>query len=725
MSMKEPPQPSIHAVERHTDAESNCAEETQRPGNPIHVLLVEDEPGDACLVQASLRSSQGARFEVTWVTTLAETLQRLADFSFDALLLDLSLPDSIGLDTLQAVHRATGVIPVIVLTGQSDIDFALQSLDAGAADYLVKGDFGYEDLARAIRYAMHRAELETGLRENATRLNLSAQVVASAAESILVTDPNGIIESVNPAFTEMTGYSAEEAVGNTPRILNSGIQDSAFYEDFWRCITTTGGWQGEMWNRRKDGRIYPQWLTVRAVRDESGVTRHFVSIASDLTAIRRAESEVARLAHFDPLTGLPNRDRFKAELDLGLVRAQQMGQFGAVALLNLRRFREVNEALGFEAGDLLLKRLAQQLAQHLSGKDHLARVGADEFAMILVDLGAKRDDAARRALTILEHLLDVLRQPLAVTGEDYLAEAHVGVTLFPGAADVAPDVLRETETALRRVKQGAHESIAFFDTEMGDAARGRFNLEQELRYGITTDELRLFLQPQIDNAGNIAGFEALVRWQHPSLGLVPPGQFIPIAEDGNLIVSLDEWMLEQTCRLIANLTNRDHAISVSVNLSPRNFARDDLTERINRYLEETGANPGQLILEVTEGLFLHNTESAANKMRELAAHGIRFSLDDFGTGYSALSYLKKLPFHELKIDQSFIRDLPGDPDDVALVETILSVARHLKLHVVAEGVETAEQSAFLRSHGEVIQQGYLHGRPEPAQNWLSRLDRTD
>jgi PAS domain S-box-containing protein/diguanylate cyclase (GGDEF)-like protein len=812
------------------------------PQASIRVLLVEDEPGDAQLVRIALRATPDARFEVEWVDTLGEALKRLARQVFDALLLDLSLPDSEGIATLRTAGLEAGNRPIIVLTGRSDTEFALAALEAGAADYLVKGDFGHEGLSRAIRYALYRTETDAELAANEARfrhffesallgmaiagpdqswriynrclgemlgydaaemagltwedlihpndqadhaarlsqvvagtrdgyavekrllrkdgqtlntrlsvgchrrkdgqveqyfliieditqrkrveaqLRLSAQVVESAAEAILVTSPEGIIESVNPAFTAITGYAPEEALGKTPKLLQSGHQDAAFYQSFWQSLVMTGAWQGEIINRRKNGETYPQWLTVRAVRDEAGITRHYVAVASDLSAIRQAEHKVERLTHFDPLTGLPNRERLQAELGSALDAARREAWHGAVAVLNLKRFRELNQARGMAAGDQLLRGLAERLKSSLGGAGRAARLGSDQFALLLTHLGPQRAEAAQGALVQLERLSDRLEQPLCVDGADYQAETYCGVALFPGTEDAAPfDLLREAETALSRIKQGLGERIAFFEAGMGETARARFALEQELRLGLASGELQLHLQPQMDAAGRITGFEALARWPRPGRAPSPPGQFIPLAEASGLIIALDGWVFGEACRLAATMAQQGHAVPVAVNLSPRSFARADFVSDIRQRLAEAQADPSLLVLEVTERLFLHDCEQAAAKMRELAALGLRFSIDDFGTGYSALAYLKRLPIHELKIDQSFIRDLPDDPDNIALVEAILAVARHLKLRVVAEGVETAAQAEFLRQRGPVIQQGYFHGRPAPARDWLLRL----
>jgi len=688
---------------------------------PLRVLLVEDEPGDAHLVHCALRSSY-VHCTIESVSTVAELKKILDKQTFDVILLDLSLPDSVGLNTLTSALETTHSAPIIVLTGQAEMDFALSALEAGASDFLVKGDFGHDGLPRAICYALLRKELEAGLLETSKKLTLAAHVVEAANESILITNAAGVIESVNPAFCRITGYSVKDVIGQTPKILRSGLQSHEFYQKLWLTLSNTGTWQGEIWNQRKDGTLYPQWISICSIKNHSGNIQHYVSIASDLTAIRQAEQDVTRLARFDLLTGLLNRDSFHAELSLALTAAQQDDFIASVIIFNLKRFRDINEARGMQVGDSLLRAVSTRTKENLHKSDILARLGADEFAIILPNLGTCQIEAGRRALAVAERLLAILTQPFIVDNEAHTIEVSFGINLFPQHPEQsATDILGNAQTALNRIKRGTDHPIAFFEHSMGETARSRYTLERDLRRGISDNQLRLYLQPQFNANSVIVGFEALVRWEHPEKGLVSPGEFIPLAEQSDLIVLLDTWMLKHACRLLSELTQQNRAVPIALNISPRHFARADLISGIKQCLLETGVDPALLILEVTEGLFLRDVDTAAAKMRELIDLGLRFSLDDFGTGYSALAYLKRLSFYELKIDQSFVRDLPHDQDDVALVETILAVARSLKLHVVAEGVETAEQAAFFDARGAIVQQGYFHGRPEPAQNWLARL----
>lgn len=680
----------------------------------IKVLLIEDDAGDASLIRHHLKMAQRVDFQVHWVQSMQQAIERLkaGELRFDIILLDLSLPDSHGLESVRSARAAAAEIPIIVLTGNDDESFALEAIEAGAEDYLVKGGFESEMLVRAIRYASQRAHMEA-------RIGLLAAAVEVAAEAVMITEPDASIRVVNPAFSEITGYTEAEVVGKLPSMLKSGRHDAGFYKRMWQTLLQTGTWQGELINQRKNGEHYPQWLSIRAVRDEAGTVLNYVAVATDLSLVRQAEAELERANYTDALTGLGNRGYLLEQLEIALVRARRSHEHGAVVIIDVERFRAINEAQGMEMGDALLHELGQRMRGYLHPDDCIARLGGDQFAFIALHLSAKRQEAARDTMAMLSRLQKELERELEVAGRSYRLKLRFGVSLFPDLnRESASDHLRNAITALSRIKRESFERISFFELAMGERARERYRLENELRHGIESNELRLYLQPQLSMAEGIIGFESLVRWQHPERGLVPPNDFIPVAEESGLIVELDRWVLETACALLPQLMAVGYNGSMSVNISPRFFAHAEFVTMVRIALNAAGADPGMLILEVTERLFIADIIESAEKMHALAELGVRFSIDDFGTGYSSLAYLKRLPVNELKIDRSFVRDLPDDHDNVVLVETIVSVARHLGLSIVAEGVETQEQSDFLQGCGEVIQQGFLHGRPEPAENWI-------
>lgn len=550
---------------------------------------------------------------------------------------------------------------------------------------------------------------------------LAARVFETAAEAILVTDAAANIVAVNPAFSRITGFSEDEVIGVNPRILKSGRHDKSHYEAMWRSLIDTGGWSGEVWNRRKNGEVYPEWLAVSGVRDAGGRLTNYVAIFTDLSEIRRAQEAAEQLSWNDLLTGLGNRALFIRQLDQKLQGAIRDGRFASILLLDLDRFKDINEARGLVLGDALLRTVAEQLSQALDGDAVVARLGSDEFAVLLPSLCERAEEAALRALAVAERLRSLLRTRISLNAESFHLDASIGIALFPTShQETASDVLRDADTAMHQAKiEGGH--AVFFETAMAASVTERYQLERELRRAVHDGQLRVYLQLQVNAAGRAVGAEALVRWQHPERGLIPPATFVPLAEASDIIVDIDRWMLAEACHLLARMNIEGRALQIAVNISPRHFKKRDFVDAVRQLLAVSGADPRRLVLEVTEGLVIGDVADAVDKMALLTALGVRISMDDFGTGYSSLAYLKRLPIHELKIDKSFIQDAPTDPSDAALVEAILAVARHLNLQVVAEGVETQAQADFLNARAQVIQQGYLYGRPEPLEEALRKL----
>jgi len=499
-------------------------------------LLVEDDPGDAHLVRQALRTAPDMQFEIAWVTNLAEARRQLLETPPDVLLLDLSLPDSTGLATVTAGRQAAGALPLIVLTGRDDTGFALQTIESGAQDYLVKGSFDGDGLVRAIRYAISRAKMEQ-------RLQLAARVFDTTGEAIMVTDRNANIIAVNPAFCHITGYSEAEVLGRNPRFLNSDRHDQAFHDEMWRKLQAEGEWAGEVWNRRKNGDVFPEWQTVSSVVNAAGQVSQYIAVFADLSEIRQAQDKAERLSWRDALTGLANRALFLRQLEQILAGAQREARYASVLLLDLDRFKDVNEARGLGLGDALLKAVAERLQRLLGANDLLARLDSDEFALLLPHLSSERDTAGRDALALAEQLRSALREDIRLDGEVFHLDASIGIALLPESLqETASDVLRQADMAMHKAKTAGGGCAVFFETEMGEQVRERYQLERELRQAVEQHQLRLYLQPQMDEAGRQVGAEALVRWQHPERGLVPPGVFIPLAETSDLIVLVDRWM---------------------------------------------------------------------------------------------------------------------------------------------------------------------------------------
>jgi len=465
------------------------------------------------------------------------------------------------------------------------------------------------------------------------------------------------------------------------------------------------------------------WFELSIARKESatpGQEPRFIALSRDITERKLAEARTHQLAYFDALTGLPNRRMLLDRLDHALASARKSGQVGALLFIDLDNFKQINDARGHSLGDMLLKQVAQRLAQLQRPGDTVARIGGDEFVLLFDNIATDMESAARSALLSAEAVRVALEMPYTIDTHLYSSTGSIGITLFPKRSEEVEDLLREADTAMYRAKELGRNRILFYEADMQADVQERLALEQDLKKASAEGQLAAFVQSQVDASGTVIGGELLMRWNHPVRGNVPPSRFIPVAESAGLILRMGDWMILQACETLARLHAAGQDLSISVNVSARQFRQDDFVERVRGMLAQTGAPAVQLILEVTESLLIENLDGTIARMTELGRLGVRFSIDDFGTGYSSLAYLKRLPLYELKIDKSFVQDTPDDPSDTAIVQSIISVARHLKLRVVAEGVETRAQADFLVTSQCDCLQGYLFSRPEPLQGWLAR-----
>ena len=552
-------------------------------------------------------------------------------------------------------------------------------------------------------------------------LESQQRIAATAFESyegMFITDGKGIILRVNQAFSRITGYSALEAVGQRPSLLSSGRHDAAFYTSMRISIDESGSWQGEIWNRRKNGEIFPEWLTITGVKDERNTVTHYVSTLTDITARKAAEDQIKSLAFYDPLTGLPNRRLLIDRLRHAVASSSRYQNNGALLFIDLDNFKNINDTLGHAQGDLLLQHVAERLTTCVRDGDTVARLGGDEFVVMLQGLSDNRTDAATQTEAAGEQILAALRQPYVLNGVTYHSSASLGVAFFNGSNDSVEDLLKRADLALYQAKDSGRNTLRFFDPEMQAAMTARAELEAGLRQGLQEDQFLLYYQPQVDKLGNLVGVEALVRWQHPLRGLVSPAHFIPLAEETRLILPLGQWILKTACQQLKDwsASPQTAGLTISVNVSALQFHRENFVQDVLDTIALTGAPASRLKLELTESLLVDDVEDIIAKMLALKASGVGFSMDDFGTGYSSLSYLKRFPLDQLKIDQSFLHEALTNSKDAAIVRATVTLGKSLQMMVIAEGVETLAQRDFLLTEGCHYFQGYYFGRPGPVED---------
>ncbi|AEF99574.1 EAL domain-containing protein [Methylomonas methanica] len=550
-------------------------------------------------------------------------------------------------------------------------------------------------------------------------LRQAAAVFDSTREGILITDLKPRIVAVNRAYTDITGYSETDALGKNPSCLKSGRHDKVFFQELWTKLSGTGHWQGEIWNRRKNGEFYPQWLTINTVYNESGSPCRYVGVFSDISQIKESEARLERLAHFDPLTNLPNRLLAQSRLRHAVEHAGRHGHRVAVLYLDLDRFKTVNDSLGHPSGDELLSLLAGRLSKRLRDEDTLARLGGDEFLLVLECI-----EAPEVAATVAQSLIDLLLPPFDLSsGQEIYLGVSIGISLYPDDAGDVTELIQHADMAMYLAKQEGRNTYRFHTPALSRAASERLSLETCLRRALTEHEFVLHYQMLIDaRTEAVIGVEALVRWQPAGKALVPPGIFIPIAEETGLIVPLGEWVLSTACKQgKAWMDAGIPALIMAVNLSVRQFQSVDVVELVRRVLADSGFPADRLELELTEGMLMDDAKQSIATLNALKELGVRLSIDDFGTGYSSLAYLKRFPIDKLKIDQSFVRGLSDDINDREITATIIAMSRVLKLDVLAEGVETEQQLAFLRESGCDYYQGYWFHKPEPAADLQKRL----
>lgn len=562
-------------------------------------------------------------------------------------------------------------------------------------------------------------ERDAALINSEKNLKLAQRVINASLDGIIITDAKGVIQSVNPAFTTVTGYEREEVIGQTPRILASGRHDDKFYEDMWVEITEKGRWQGEIWNRRKNGEIYPEWLTITAVDDKDGKPTQFAGIFSDITERKKNEERIKNLAFFDMLTGIPNRRLFNDRLSIAIANAHRHDHKLGLLFLDLDMFKRINDSLGHTAGDEILKEMASRLKSCLREGDTLSRLGGDEFMILQAEI-----EEAEDSIKLARRINEKVSEPFHVDGNELQITTSIGISIYPFDGETNDQLIKNADTAMYRAKDLGRNSYQMYTAAMNAEALEKLALETSLNRAIQNDELFLNYQVKVDlDSGLMSGIEALVRWNHPDLGLIAPSDFIPVAEETGRIKEIGYWVLKKACQQNKDWLDRGlKTARMAVNVAAKQFTQPDFVEQVIGILDETGLEPSMLELELTESTLMERVDEVIAMLARLREIGVKVSIDDFGTGYSSFGYLKHIPVDTLKIDASFIRDMSHE-DDAEIVSAIIAMAHKLKLRVVAEGVELESQMEFLRIQNCDEIQGFLISRPLSADNMESLFNQ--
>jgi diguanylate cyclase (GGDEF)-like protein/PAS domain S-box-containing protein len=688
---------------------------------PIKVLLlVEDNPGDAHLLREML-NEQGSQYtELTHVERMSDAEKHLAEHEVDIILIDLGLPDADGLAAVRRAHAAAPRVPLVVLTGLDDESLAAQALQEGAQDYLIKGQIEARGLLRALRYAVERKNMEEALFGEKERAQVTLN---SIGDAVACTDISGNISFLNLVAEKMSGWTWQEAAGRPmPEVLR--ILDASSREivanpmdvEFDRdeimhlppnCVLI-----------RRDGIEIPIEDSVAAIHDREGKATGAVIVFRDVSAVRAMALEMAQLAEHDFLTGLPNRMLLNDRVSRAIASAPRHMKKVAVLFLDLDGFKHINDSLGHAIGDKLLQSIAKRLGNCVRGADTVSRQGGDEFVVLLSEVELSEDAAiaARRMLRAVAELHSVDQHDLHVT-------TSIGVSVYPDDALDAETLIKNADTAMYQAKENGRQSYQFFRPAMNIRAVERQSIEESLRRALERKEFSLHYQPKIDlRTGEITGAEALLRWTHPVRGPISPAQFIPIAEDCGLILPIGNWVLREACKQAREWLDADLPLgTMAVNISAMDFLNEKFLEGIFANLQETGLDPRSLELELTESVLMKHAGTAESSLKALRARGVHLAVDDFGTGYSSLSYLRRFPVDALKIDQSFVRQITTTPEETSIVAAVISMGRSLKLRVIAEGVETQDELAFLQAHHCDEAQGYYFSRPVPPQQFAQLL----
>ena len=675
------------------------------------LLLVDDEEN---ILRALVRLLRNEGYEILTASSGPQALELLAGNPVQVILSDQRMPGMTGSEMLSRVKEIYPETVRMVLSGYTDLAAVTDAINRGHIYKFLTKPWDDDLLRTNVREAFERHELWS-------RGAQFTKIYENTGEGILITDADNRIQAVNPAFTSITGYTQEDVIGKLPSLLKSNRHPDAFYRAMWISINESGKWAGEIWNRRKNGEIYPEWLNITAIHDPSGKVRQYVGLFTDITEHKEVEEKLRYQAYHDALTGLPNRLLYAEHLELALPQAARRNAMCGILMLDLDRFKFVNDTYGHEFGDKLLITVAERLRECVRKEDTLTRMGGDEFTLLLPLV----DDITNIA-NVAEKILASFTKPIAIDGQELFVTPSIGISLFPNDGTDPETLLKNADAAMYRAKEGGRNTYRFFTADMNAEAQRRMALENDLRRAAERGELAMYYQPKFAATGEqLVGAEALIRWKHPERGFVSPSEFIPLAEENGLILPIGEWLLNEVCRQIRQW--RDVGLTpppIAVNLSARQFQRQNLPELIGRALADAGLAADAIELELTESAIMSNAESNIEMLVMLKRMGLKIAIDDFGTGYSSLSYLKRFPVDTLKIDTSFVRDIATDNNSAELVRGVIGMAHGLRLNVVAEGVETREQLDYLSRNDCDVIQGFYFSKPLPADDFASMM-RTD
>jgi len=670
--------------------------------NKATLLLVDDIPANLHLLVSALKDL----YRLKTATSGEAALKSIAQEAPDLILLDVMMPGMSGIDVMRQLRdrQETRDIAVIFVSADTSEQTQLAGLELGADDYLTKPVVS-SVLKVRVRNLLQRKRAESQLR-------LAAHVFESSGEAIMITDKNNCIVEINKAFSKLTGYELDEVRGRDPKFLSAGRTDPEVYRKMWSAIKEEGFWQGELWDRDKDGRIYPKYLSISVVRNDYHDIDFHIASFTDVTERKVAEEHIHRLARHDSLTGLLNRFSLMEGIEQAIAQSRRLREKMAVLFIDMDRFKVINDTLGHDAGDALLVEVAQRLSANVRDSDQVARWGGDEFVVVLNGVDTVQA-VTRVASKILNSLNDT---PYLYEGNELSSTPSIGIAMYPENGMDGGMLMRNADIAMYHAKAEGRNNFQFFTSEMNQAALQRLQLEREMRNALDFGQFELYYQPKFDaNTLALLGFEALIRWRHPALGMVPPNEFIPVAEENGMIGPIGQWVIEAACKQL-KAWHAEHGamVSVAVNLSAYQLRSAALLSDVHAAIERHGLAGQYIELEVTESVAMRDPDACIGQLNALRIMGVHLAIDDFGTGYSSLAYLKKMPVHTLKLDKSFVNDIGRDHNDEVICAAAISLAHSLGLQVVAEGVETEEQKAFLVDHGCDILQGYLLGRPVPA-----------